>query len=119
MVATEKLSAIRRKKNPITSSHNWCNARPNDRAVVRTPFMTALRVRLRPACRPATCATTPNFRKVETLLTASILTASGATMTQRSGAATGEPFRLRRHPIACKLVILSRGTRWIHNSSNS
>jgi hypothetical protein len=54
--------------------------------------MTALSVRLRPAWRPATWATTPNFRKAETLLTASILTASGATMTQREGSATGEPF---------------------------
>jgi hypothetical protein len=45
--------------------------------------MTALSVRLRPAWRPATWATTPNFRKAETLLTTSILTACGATMTQR------------------------------------
>jgi hypothetical protein len=43
-------------------------------------------VRLRsarcPAKRPATRATIPSFRAVETLLTASILTVSGATMAQ-------------------------------------
>jgi hypothetical protein len=45
--------------------------------------MTALKVRLRPACCPATRATSPSFRKAETLFTASILTASGDTMAQR------------------------------------
>jgi hypothetical protein len=38
--------------------------------VVRTPLITALNVRLRPACCPATRATSPSFRKAETLLTA-------------------------------------------------
>ena len=72
-----------KKMTPVTSSHNWWAARPKDRPVVRTPLMTALNVRLRPACCPTTRATAPNFRKAETLLTLSILTVSGATMTQR------------------------------------
>jgi hypothetical protein len=59
-----------RKITPVTSSHNWCAARPNDRPVVLTPLITALKVRLRPACWPATLAATPSFRKVETLFTA-------------------------------------------------
>ena len=83
---------------PVTSSHNWCMARQNKRNVVRTPLMMALKVRLRPACCPATRATTPSFLRVETLLTTSILTASGATMTEpRTG---GEPFRRPSHPKA-------------------
>jgi hypothetical protein len=47
------------------------------------------------ACCPATRATTPNFRAVETLLTASILTASGATMAQACTAF--ETVSRRRH----------------------
>ena len=62
-------AAIARNTVPVISSHNWCAARPKDRAVVRTPLITALKVRLRPACCPATRATTPSFRKVETLFT--------------------------------------------------
>jgi SAM-dependent methyltransferase len=75
-------TAIARNTVPVTSSHNWCAARPNDRAVVRAPLITALTVRLRDACCPATRATTPSFRMAETLFTASILTACGDTMTQ-------------------------------------
>jgi hypothetical protein len=37
--------------------------------VARTPLITAVNVRLRPACCPATRATTPSFLRVETLLT--------------------------------------------------
>ena len=66
-------------------------ARPNDRPVARTPLSAALSVRLRPACSPAARATTPNFRKAETVFTASILTASGATMTQRRDEGTVPP----------------------------
>jgi len=45
-------------------------------------LVAACTVRLRLACCEATRAATPNFRAAETLLTASILTASGATMAQ-------------------------------------
>ncbi len=76
-------TAIARNTVPVTSSHNWCAASPKDRAAVRTPLITALNVRLRPACCPATRATTPSFRKAETLFTASILTARGDTMAPR------------------------------------
>jgi hypothetical protein len=62
-------AAIARNTVPVTSSHNWCAARPKDRVVVRTPLITAVNVRLRPACCPATRATTPSFLRVETLLT--------------------------------------------------
>jgi len=68
---------------PITSSQSWCSTWPNERNVVLTPRMMALSVRLRRACCPVTRATTPNFCQAETLLTASILTASGDTITQR------------------------------------
>ncbi len=94
-VALAKPRAKMRKISPVTSSHSWCAARPRDRPVVRTPLITALKVRLRPACSPATRATTPNLRNVETLLTASILTAFGATMAQRRE--TSEPFPRRWH----------------------
>jgi hypothetical protein len=50
---------------------------------MRAALTTAFQVRLRPACCWATRAAIPNFRKVETLLTASILTACSATMTER------------------------------------
>jgi hypothetical protein len=101
-VAAAKLKARMRKITPVTSSHNWCAARPKDRPVVRTPLITALKVRLRPACCPATRATTPSFRKAETLLTASILTARRHTMAQRqenSGDQTSEPLRREWHLI--------------------
>jgi hypothetical protein len=45
--------------------------------------LAALIVRFRPACLPATRATTPIFCHVETLLTPSILAVYGATMTHR------------------------------------
>ena len=64
---------------------------------MRTAPIIAPSVRLRPATFPATRAAVPNFRKEETLLTASILTVFGATMTQRIGVA--EPFRRRWHLI--------------------
>jgi len=50
--------------------------------VAATALLAARAVRLRLTCCDATRATTPNFRTLETLLTASILTACGATMTQ-------------------------------------
>jgi hypothetical protein len=54
--------------------------------VVRTAAVMARIARLRSACCPAkraaTRATIPSFRAAETLLTASILTVSGATMAQ-------------------------------------
>ena len=70
--------------------------------MVRTPLITALKVRLRPACCPATRATTPNFRKAETLLTASILTARRHTMAQRQENGSdqnSEPLRPEWHLI--------------------
>jgi len=84
--ATPPRPAIARKTNPVTSSQSWCRTRPKDRAVLRTAAVIARIVRLRSACcpakRPATRATIPSFRSAETLLTASILTVSGATMAQ-------------------------------------
>jgi len=84
--ATPPRPAIARKTNPVTSSQSRCRTRPNDRAVVRTAAVIARIVRLRSACcpakRPATRATIPSFRAAETLLTASILSVSGATMAQ-------------------------------------
>jgi len=86
--AIPPLAAITRKTRPVTSSHNWCATRPKARALVAAAFPAARRVRLRPACCLATRATTPNFRAVETLLTPSILTACGDTMTETCGQRT-------------------------------
>ncbi len=90
--ATPPRAAIARKTNPVTSSQSRCRTRPNDRAVVRTAAVIARIARLRSACwaakRPATRATIPSFRAAETLLTASILTVSGATMAQPVAART-------------------------------
>jgi len=73
-------AAIDRNKVPVTSSHNWCAARVNERSVVRTAPMMALSVRFRPARSRATRAAAPTFRMVETPLTASILAALKGTM---------------------------------------
>jgi hypothetical protein len=81
-LAPAKLTAMSRKMTPVTSSQSWCRTRPKERAVVRAAPKRAETVRLRPACWPAMRAATPNFRKVETLLTASILTGGGDTMTR-------------------------------------
>jgi hypothetical protein len=71
-------TAIVKKTVPVTSSHNWCMARLKDRVVAQTPLITALNVRLRrtccPATRVATPAVTPKVRGIEPLPTASILT---------------------------------------------
>jgi hypothetical protein len=87
--------------------------------VVETALVAARTIRLRLACCAATCATTPNFRAVETLLTASILTASGATMAQACAAI--EPFRGGGHPSGSVMFCADgdRGTAWISNSNNS
>src|SRR5258708_26260781 len=62
-----------------------------ERVVARTPFITAPKVRLRTAVsvvrREATRPIAPIFRAVDNTSTASILTASGDTMTQRITAA--------------------------------
>src|SRR5258708_38989394 len=62
-----------------------------ERVVARTPFITAPKVRLRTAVsvvrREATRPSGPIFRAVDNASTASILTASGDTMTQRITAA--------------------------------
>lgn len=81
MLALVRLRAMTRNSTPTISNHNWCSTLPNERAVDRAAPMNALKVRLRPACCPATRATTPTLRHVDTLLTTSILTASRATMT--------------------------------------
>jgi hypothetical protein len=62
--------------------------------------------------RPAMRVAAPNFRAAEMWLTASILTASGATMTQLSRG--GEPFPRPGHP---KSVAVARpgGPKWISN----
>jgi hypothetical protein len=65
--------------------------------VAEAAWVAARTSRLRWACCAPTRATTPNFRAVETLLTASILSASGATMTQTRP--RSKPFRGRRHLI--------------------
>src|ERR1700722_4585676 len=75
-----------RKITPAISSQSWCSTRPNAVAVVAAARVAARTVRLRLACWVATRATTPNFRAVETLVTASILSVSGATMTQTCAA---------------------------------
>jgi hypothetical protein len=61
---------------------------PKARAVAVTALLAARAIRLRLTCCPATRATTPNFRTLETLLMASILTACGATMTQTAAIET-------------------------------
>ena len=106
-----KVIAMTRKITPITSNHNWCKTFTNDRVVPRTAPHAALTMRLRPACRPATWATTPNFRAVETFATLSILAACGATMSQRHGR---ELFCRGSHLIGCSWCS-SRGDSWIHN----
>ena len=61
-------------------------------------LISARAVRLRPAWSRAMRATAPNFRKAETLLTASILTA----FERYNDAAecSGEPFCHKRHLIS-------------------
>lgn len=68
-----------------------------ERAVARTAFISALARRLRPAMSRTTRNPTPIFRKLDNSLTASILTAYGATMTQ--SCRHGEPFRAVWHLI--------------------
>ena len=75
-------TAIDKKTVPVTSSHKACIARPNDRTVVMAAPVSALNRRLRPACSRTTRAAVPNFRRVETEITASILTAPNDRMTQ-------------------------------------
>lgn len=82
--------AIVKNSVPVTSSQSWCAARVNERSVVFTPLITAFTVRLRPARSPATRATTPNFRKAETLLT--ILDFNSLRRYNDPTLASGEPF---------------------------
>jgi hypothetical protein len=93
-------TAMDRNTAPVTSSHNTCATCPNDRAVARAPCRTAFQTRPRAACSvnscPATRVAAPNFRAAEMWFTASILTASGATMAQLSRG--GEPFPRPEHP---------------------
>ena len=65
--------------------------------MVPMALISALAVRLRPAWSRATRATAPNFRNAETLLTPSILTASGGYNDATQGC--GEPFCHKRHLI--------------------
>ena len=65
--------------------------------MARTALMAAFTRGLRPAMFRTTRNTAPIFRKLETWLTASILTARGATMTQTCRG--GEPFQGRWHLI--------------------
>lgn len=51
---------------------------PSVRAVALTALMAAFTLRLRPAMPRATRNTAPTFRKLESWLTASILTAPGS-----------------------------------------
>jgi hypothetical protein len=101
--------AIARNKVPVTSNQSWCAAWPKERRVAFVPLQMAFNVRFRPACRLATRAATPSFCRFETLVTASILSASGATVTQLLGA---KRFGDRGH-------LRLRGNRWIRNSNNS
>jgi hypothetical protein len=66
--------------------------------VVPTAFIMARTVRLRLAWSLTTRAATPNFRKAETLLTHSILTALGRY--NDAAQECGEPFRRREHLIS-------------------
>jgi hypothetical protein len=104
-------TAINRNTVPVTSSQSWWAARPKERSVVLTPLMTAFRVRLRPACCRATCAATPNFRKVETLLTAldfnSLWRYNDATLCCAEG--RREPFSPRWHLKGCRFFELDEG----------
>jgi hypothetical protein len=68
--AIPPLAAMSRKMQPIASSHKSCNAPPAARAAVETLRPKARTIRLLPACRLATRATTPIFCAAETLLTA-------------------------------------------------
>lgn len=100
---------------PVTSSQSWCSARPKERAVVLTALITALAVRLRPAWVRATWAAIPNFRKAETLLTVSILTA----LRRYNDASQGR--RVNRSAAGGILVArlaITGEAQWIHNSSN-
>jgi hypothetical protein len=63
----------------------------------------------------ATRATTPNFRALESLVTLSILTASGATMTQRE---SDEPLRCDRHLRAYRKCGGNRGDQWTSSLNN-
>jgi hypothetical protein len=62
--------------------------------------------------RPAMRVAAPNFRAAEMWLTVSILTASGATMTQLSRG--GEPFPRPGHPNSVA-VARPGGPKWISN----
>ena len=80
-LALVMLSANTRKRTPTISSQSWCSTLPKERAVARVARAKALNVRLRPACWPATLATIPSLRHVDTLLTTSILAGRRDTMT--------------------------------------
>src|ERR1700751_1367112 len=101
-----------RKITPVTSSHSWCMAWVNDRPVVRAALISALKVRWRGACAPAAGATTPAFRQVESLLTLSILTACGATMTPHVREQRTVPGLMASNKLVGQFV---RGAEWIHN----
>jgi hypothetical protein len=111
---------MNRKTVPVTSSHKTWATCPNDRVVARAPCSTAPQARLRTACSvnscPATRVAAPNLRAAEMWFTASILTASGATMAQLSRGS--EPFPRPGHP---RSVAVARpgGPKWISNSSSS
>jgi hypothetical protein len=102
------LAAITRKTRPVTSSHNWCSTRPKARAAVEAACRAARTIRLRWACCDATRATTPNFRAVETLFTASILTAFSATITP-SWVRDGKLYRGLKHLSASGLFVAKAG----------
>src|SRR5262244_300630 len=87
-----------RKTNPVTSSHNIPSIRPNDLAVTFRPLPMAVAQRLFPTCRPATLATIPSFRRVETLITRVILTVCGGTITHQ-GVLSRKPCDRRQHPM--------------------
>ena len=89
--------AMAKKTVPITSSHRRCRICANVRPVARTALMAAFTRRLRPAMLRTTRNAIPTFRKLEIWLTASILTASGATMSANT--VGGEPFRRSWHQI--------------------
>jgi hypothetical protein len=81
---------------------------PKARVVAATALLAARTIRLRLTCCPATRATTPNFRTLETFVTASILTARSATMTQTRAATE----RVRRPRASkCQWYVLSQSRR--------
>ena len=94
------IPAIARNNVPITSSHSMSKTWPSDRTLDVTAPQNAFRARLRLARCVAICDATramaPTFRAVESWLTLSILTVSGATI--EAAPESEEPFLRRWHP---------------------